>query len=331
MSPMSRRSFSVALPILAFACFGPAPSLAASRNPGTLLVLSTADVRGMVSPCGCHIPKGGLPRRASYVDSLRGSYSNVLLVDGGGFVADPTVGLNGTPLLLDGMKRVGTDAVGVGDRDLVLGLAWLRSELLRTGMPTVCANLMDRKSGTSVFPPYLIKKLPNVTVGVFGLIGNNGDLGPARESLLVKDPIEIAKTLVPEMRAKGATVIVFLSQLGKVPTDDLTEAVEGVDVAIAGRNVPLMENAKLADKTVTVYAGDQGHYMGQVTLTLDSGGQVTDRAGHSIMMGPDIRDRADLAKLVAPWEKKVQIEAAKHGVTRKAGEVGEPASAAGSK
>jgi 2',3'-cyclic-nucleotide 2'-phosphodiesterase (5'-nucleotidase family) len=125
--------------------------------------------------------------------------------------------------------------------------------------------------------------------------------------------------------------VVLLAQLGKVPTDDLTEAVDGVDVAIAGRNVPLMENAKLADKTVTVYAGEQGHYMGQVMLTLDSSGQVTDRNGHSIMMGPDIRDRADLARLVTPWEKKVQIDAARHGVTRKAGEVGEPASATGSK
>src|SRR5205814_4693497 len=96
----------------------PPARAADDKHPQSLVVLSSVDVSGHLSPCGCHIPKGGLARRAFYVDSIRGDYSRVLLVDGGGFTDAATTHLNSTPVLLDGMKRIGTDVVGVGTHDL---------------------------------------------------------------------------------------------------------------------------------------------------------------------------------------------------------------------
>ena len=54
-------------------------------RPDKLLILSTTDVKGKTGPCGCHVPKGGLSRRAFYIDSLKSSYGQVLVVDNGGF------------------------------------------------------------------------------------------------------------------------------------------------------------------------------------------------------------------------------------------------------
>ena len=42
-------------------------------QPDKLVILSTTDVKGKTSPCGCHIPKGGLYRRASLADSITGA------------------------------------------------------------------------------------------------------------------------------------------------------------------------------------------------------------------------------------------------------------------
>jgi 2',3'-cyclic-nucleotide 2'-phosphodiesterase (5'-nucleotidase family) len=291
------------------------PAGAAAKHPETLVVLSTCDLYGTVSPCGCHVPKGGLARRGFFADSIRGDYANVLMVDCGGFVADPTAYLNGTPVLLDGMKKLGVDAVTIGDRDLAFGVSYLRSELKRTDMRVVCANLVDKTTGASAFPPYLIKKVGTATVGVFGLITDRGDLGPGRDSLSVKDPAEAAKATIAEMRAKGVTVVMLLSQLGKVPTDDLTESVEGIDVAIAGRKVPLMQKGRVMGNTVTVYGGEQGHYVGRTLLTLDAQGKATARDAEVVMMGPDVRDRADLAKLASNFESQYQAEAKKHDKT----------------
>src|SRR4026207_347633 len=59
-------------------------SRGAVLQPDKLVILSTTDVKGKTSPCGCHIPKGGLARLASVADSLRSLYPDVLLLDAGG-------------------------------------------------------------------------------------------------------------------------------------------------------------------------------------------------------------------------------------------------------
>ena len=40
----------------------------------------------------------------------------------------------------------------------------------RTGLPVVCANLFDKRTGKPIVAPWTIKKVGNAKVGVFGLI-----------------------------------------------------------------------------------------------------------------------------------------------------------------
>jgi len=87
----------------------------------------------------------------------------------------------------------------------------------------------------------VIKKVGTVTTGIFGLTSEKVDLGSSRDSLVVEDPTTAAKRTVDELHKKGATVIVLLSELGKVESEDLVTAVDGIDVVICGRNVPLLQ------------------------------------------------------------------------------------------
>ena len=50
-----------------------------------LLIVTSNDVSGKTSPCGCHTPKGGLARRAAFLDSVRSKRANVLVLDAGNF------------------------------------------------------------------------------------------------------------------------------------------------------------------------------------------------------------------------------------------------------
>ena len=95
-------------------------------QPDKLLILSTTDVRGKTGPCGCHIPKGGLARRASFVDSLRLTYGQVLLVDNGGFFPAEDNRRAAPGFMLDVMKTLGvrpSEAISIGDetRDIDAG------------------------------------------------------------------------------------------------------------------------------------------------------------------------------------------------------------------
>ena len=185
-------------------------------------------------------------------------FGQMMLVDAGGYFPETDQAFDQSWFLMDAMKLIGTDAVGVGPRDLRFGASYLAATARGKKLPLVCANLISKKTRTTLVDPYLIKKVGNVTVGVFGLISDKQDLGPSKDSLSVTDPVTAAQKIVPAMRKKGATVIVLLSQLGKVEGEDLVTAVDGIDVVILGLNVPLLQKGRLIKNTVACYGGDQG-------------------------------------------------------------------------
>ena len=200
------------------------------------------------------------------------------------------------------MKLLGTDAVGVGERDLKYGLAWLKGQQKRTGLNLVSANLLDKKTGKPVFAPYTIKKVGNVKVGIFGLISDKVDLGPARDSLTAQDPLVAAKKAIADLRKNGATVIVLLSQLGKVESEDLVTAVPGVDALITGRNIPLIQKGRLIKSTVVAYGGEQGQYLGRTMMTVDSKGKPLSGENDMFILSPEVGEKPDMQQLVKSFE-----------------------------
>jgi hypothetical protein len=219
--------------------------------------------------------------------------------------------------LMDGMKLLGTDAVGLGDRDLHFGLAYLKAQVKRTQLPIVCANLIEKRTRATAFPPYLIKKIGAVNVGVFGLMSDKVDLGPARDSLAVQEPQMTAKRIVTELRAKGATVVVLLSQLGKVESEDLVTAVDGIDEVVVGRNVPLLQQGRLIKSTMACYGGEQGQYLGRTIFTLNAARKVVSSTNECFVLGPEVGENAEVAQIVKDFddkfnekERKLQMEQA---------------------
>ena len=302
MKPIATRMLAAALALALctpLAAAAPQPSVLA---PDKLVILSTTDVKGKTSPCGCHVPKGGLARRASFRDSMKVEYGQILLVDAGGFAPDHGTHSEPQSFLMEAMPRIGTDAVGVGDRDLRFGLAFLREEMKRTQCPLTSANLIEKKTGRPALPASIVKTVGTVKVGVFSVMSDQMELGPAGDSLLVEAPPVTAARMVADLRKKGATVIVMLSQLGKIETEDLVAAVDGIDVAIAGRNVPMLQKGRLIKSTTAVYGGEQGHYLGRTIVSLNAAHKPTGTESEVFMLGPEVGDEPQVAKLVKTFE-----------------------------
>jgi 2',3'-cyclic-nucleotide 2'-phosphodiesterase (5'-nucleotidase family) len=271
-------------------------------QPDKLVILSTTDVKGKTSPCGCHIPKGGLYRRASLADSIRAQYGQVALVDDGGFFPEGDGQQDLAEFIMDVMNRLNTDAVGVGERDLRYGASFLRAQVQRNRLPIVCANLIEKRSHKPLFNPYLVKKIGGVKVGFFGLIGEKVDLGPSRDSLLVEEPAAVATRTIAEMRKKGVDVVVLLGQLGKVENEELVSAVDGVNAVVVGRDTPMIPKGRMIKNTVACYGGDQGYYLCKTMLTLDARQQVTAGEADAVMLGPEVGDQPEIYKLVKSFE-----------------------------
>jgi 2',3'-cyclic-nucleotide 2'-phosphodiesterase (5'-nucleotidase family) len=264
-------------------------------QPNKLVVLSTTDVKGKLVPCGCHVPKGGLARRATFIDSMRTSFGQVLLVDNGGLFPEDDAHRDAVPFLLDEMKSLGTDAVNVGERDLRFGRSFLEQSVRRVGIPFVSANLLDKGSNKPVFPPSLIKQVGTVKVGILGLISDKADLGPSKDSLLIDVPLTAARNAVADLKRQGAQVIVLLSQLGKIEGEELVSNVDGIDAIIMGRSMTLIQRGRMVKNTIACYGGDQGHYVCRTQLTLDEHKHMTSAESEAVILGPEVRDKADIA------------------------------------
>lgn len=229
-------------------------------------------------------------------------YGQVLTVDAGGYFPETDLERDLSWFQMDAMKMIGVDVAGVGDRDLRFGISYLRETARGKKLPLVSANLLDAGTGRPALDPYRVTRVGGVTVGVFGLISDKVDLGPSRDSLKVDAPVATAKRVVAELRKKGATVVVLLSQLGKVETEDLVTEVPGIDAAIAGRNVPLLQKGRMVGSTVVAFGGEQGQYLGRTVLTLGSGRRVTSGENEMVMLGPEVGEQADVAAVVKTFE-----------------------------
>jgi nitrate/TMAO reductase-like tetraheme cytochrome c subunit len=232
------------------------------------------------------------------------SYGQVALVDAGGFFPehDEAEYKDVAGFLMDGMVLLGSDAVGIGEKELRFGYSFLRANVERSGLPVVCANLYLKKTGKLAFPPYIIKKIGNVKVGFFGLMSDKFTYGPSQDSLRVDEPAVTARRVVAEMRKKGATVTVLLSQLGKVDSEDMIATVPGIDVLVVGHASSLLMKGRMIKNTVATYGGEKGQHMGRTLISLDArGGQATAESD-VFMLGPEVGEVAEVAKLQKTFE-----------------------------
>jgi hypothetical protein len=231
------------------------------------------------------------------------SYGQTLLVDNGGFFPITDLHEDAALFLMDAMVLLGTDAVTVGERDLRYGLSFLIENAKAKKVPIVSANMTYKASGKPVFPASILKTAGGVKVGVFGLITDKGNYSVAAESIAVEDPVAAATRTVKDLRAQGATVVVLLSQLGKVESEDLVATVEGIDAVMVGRDVPLLTKGRMIKNTVACYGGEQGQNIGRTLLTLDAEKRVTTGENDVFQLGPAIVDKPEVLALVKAFEE----------------------------
>jgi len=266
------------------------------------VVLSTTDLKGKTSPCGCHIPKGGFARIAAFLDSARAVRRATLYVDAGGYFPDQ----DGRPDLAEFMTRslvqLGVGAIGVGPRDLRHGIAFLKDLVQRTGAPVTCANLADKRTRLPVFTSGRLLDVAGVKVGVFAIYSDRLDLGPAADSLVVLDPENAAQSQVTALRTKGAQVVILLAQMGRAGGEDLVSTVPGIDAVVLGHDIPVYEMGRRIGETMASYAGEQGQHLGVIKVALSPAGKVLDEYCSVAALGPDVREQPAMFRAVKTFE-----------------------------
>lgn len=241
-----------------------------------LVVLSSTDVHGEIEPCGCNkSPKGGLSRRAAFVDSMRAMYGNVLVVDAGEFSVSPSSLAEAKSLfVLEAMKEMGYDAINPGTTDLQLGLDVLLPVVKDCPVPFVSANLKDKATGALLFRDSVILTKGKMRVGVTGITVPSDVERALVDSLgvFVEDAATSLEKIVPALRAK-TDLVVLLAHLPDADARRLGEKffkqidVVVVGVATASRGVVTPEHGGALYLT----SGNRGQALGFAKIAMGDG------------------------------------------------------------
>ncbi|UCF68891.1 MAG: hypothetical protein JSV80_06275 [Acidobacteriota bacterium] len=258
--------------VSAIAGIGHLPTRAAERSPAAFL-LFTGNTVGFLDECGCpKTPMGGLDKRAGYLTALRRRWpaAQQLLFDVGNFSDLP--GPSGdakTRGIVQALNKLDYQAVGVGERELSLGVGHFLSLTAGARFPFVSANLVRDSDGATWLRPYKLIEQAGLRVAVIGVTRFNPMMRlelPGGARLITRDPEAALGVHIASLRDSVDLVVV----LALVPLDEarvLALRVPGIDLVFGAYGDRVTGEPLRVNRTQILYAGDQGKYLGEVAVT----------------------------------------------------------------
>lgn len=250
-----------------------------------LVVLHTNDTHGhpvkFFNRCVPNV--GGLPARATLVEQIRKENENVLVLDAGDlntgkaesnfFKAKPDI---------EGYNYIGYDAMVVGNHEFDNPRHVLREQIELARFPFLSANVKT-SDGQYLAKPYIIRQFDGFKVAIFGLTTKETEITGNPEyikDLVFEDEVEVARTLMPELR-KRADVVIALVHMGiygssSAGSKRLASEVSGIDLVVDGHTHTRLDHPILVQpvgsdhKTLIVQAWQWGLVLGRVDLWIQS-------------------------------------------------------------
>ncbi len=248
-----------------------------------ITILHTNDTHSRIEPLpdtDKYAPnKGGVVRRAKYIDKVRSENKNVLLFDAGDFVqGTPYYNLFRGEVEVKAMNLMKYDAATLGNHEFDYGLEGMRELLDWAEFPIISSNydftetiLKDR------FEPYIILKKDGVKIGVIGLnVKPQGLIATANYTdMKFLDPIETGNKLATKLKLEDkCDIVVCLSHLGYTADIRLAEKSHNIDIIIGGHSHTYMKEPdiiKNADnEDIMIYQTQgRGVYVGKIDIELE--------------------------------------------------------------
>nr|WP_246356755.1 5'-nucleotidase [Pyxidicoccus fallax] len=182
------------------------------------------------------------------------------------------------------MDAQGTAAMAVGERDLVLGVDFLKKGTKKAKMKLLSANLVDGE-GKPYFPASLVTDVGGVKVGVVGVSPATEAPRPAGPPVKGKpQPMMRGLPVQPAVAAEARRLreqdkVDVVVVLAAVPYDEalrVAAQAENVDFVVQsheGRGVGIAQRQAFA---TVVPPGDRGRQLARLELTLDGPGRFVD-------------------------------------------------------
>lgn len=250
-------------------------------NPITIRILHTNDFHGRLSPFKDRKVSetekvGGASHMATAIKKLKEEAPGETLVLDAGDWAQGTYPskITGGKVVFQVMNSLGCNATEVGNHDFDWGRKTLDGMVQEARFPVLGANVADEKTGKPIegLTPYIIQEVHGVKVGILGLLDPDTERqtepGNVR-GIHFLSPEKTVEKYLPEMKKKGAEVIVILSHLGEPNDKKLAEKVRGIDLIVGGHSHTVLPQGERVNGILITQAGAHGEYVGEIDLQID--------------------------------------------------------------
>lgn len=229
---------------------------------------------------------GGFARLSTFVQSVENQKGDepVLLFSSGDFIGGSPFAwliLEGYSPELDIMKRIGYDAVNVGNHEFDYGPDALTQYLKRLGypaahdvMPIIASNLNipdDHSLHQAGLQQYRIISLPNgLRAGVIGILGNKAySVAPSAKPVEIHPPVENAREKVALLTQAGVDFIILLSHSGIEEDRILANEVEGIDIILGGHDHIITPEPEIVNNTIILHSSYYLQKVGKLELEFE--------------------------------------------------------------
>jgi 2',3'-cyclic-nucleotide 2'-phosphodiesterase (5'-nucleotidase family) len=270
------RPFVFVWATLVFGAFCGEKSETAKTDEVKLTFLHINDVHGMLEQQNVQDKFiGGYARLSTYVDACRKSENAARVFflhagdefSRGDALTRATLGEANFTIL----NHLKLDFFTPGNGDFYDGLKNLQDRIRQAYFRVLAANVRLKSSGETISQAFSIENVGPVKIAFFGLCFVRMNFPPGSE-LILDDPMETAKKLVPELR-KQADFVVALTHIGLSEDKKLIAEVSGIDLLLGGHSHSVLRQGfeqmnPDGKKVMICQAGDLLHYVGKVDVTL---------------------------------------------------------------
>lgn len=274
---MTKSYLTLLLNLFLFSCL----TLVAQER---LVILHTNDTHSRIEPLPqtdrTNPDKGGVVRRASYIDQVRAENKQVLLFDAGDFLqGTPYFNLFKGEVEVKAMNLMHYDAATLGNHEFDYGLEVLQKVVGLAHFPIISSNYdFSETSLSGMVRPYLILKKGKLRIGVIGInIQPKGLIATDNyKGMKYLDPEETANKMAEQLRRKQkCDLVVCLSHLGYGADLRLAESSRNIDLIIGGHSHTYLqepvERMNRDNKPVLIYqTSGRGATVGRMDITMET-------------------------------------------------------------
>ena len=231
--------------------------------------------------------EGGLARMYTKISEIRAQRPNTLLLNTGDTIQGSAEALfTKGQALVDVLNRFAIDAYAPGNWDWVYGveraLELFAGPTAKAPWHALAANAYYEsepyadRAGSRVLPPYLIREIDGVKIGILGFTSDRGPQVVGRAVTkgvrFTKGDAEL-KELVALLRQKEkVALVIMMSELGLSNNIRLAEQTPGVDVILSSDMHEITREPVVAStSTLIAEVGQDGQVIGELNLTVENG------------------------------------------------------------